>query len=956
MDAEQLSLGITKRMKAENLEMQRRNEALELENQNLKRQIVDVSDLSAKMQRIAEENIEATRSIKSLETENKELKEKLEIMVQKSSATNEQLEKAKREAEQAQLITHNNLQTQLNELKLENQKLSSQKAKSENELNTKVEQQEELIQKLKNELTSLFAAASLKYNTDIHDFDSMMRFLSIPQPATPDESRVLESPESIEMKDTIRELKKANRKLKAHIQESETQTQRQILALKKAHAKEQEDLKEKLALAQENGEMQAQKITELLQEKGDMNVANSKLSAQIEVLKSRTEPKPVVSPPRDSQFEQLAEKYETLKSSSRVLKQQMAASISRTTQLEEAKIALKTKLKSCDVELNEAKTEIAFLHQEKIDADAENTQLSEEIESLKQKIESQTREAKQMTSLINQYKREIEQRKISFEQCERVIAQQTNEIRSLQGDRNHVASLLQNCLQLQASMEREIVELRQAEQKAKEEKSQKKEEPTIPVRDFCCEILPEEISGRIRDIATNQTLKARGRVKQAITMIYQYFIERIQDLTDEIKEVRFAYKQKLSDFNRFFESLRAALPGYEITTTGGEFTISTYVKQLRAENQNLAKNVAEKDRDLSVILSTLDVDNAEEAVRAVEAWKLALGTMKKKVQTGRRHIKDVQRQCRFGIVKMKQRICEVEEDLHAKQSEISQKELENEELKARLAAAVKAAQDAATERERKECEARIEEMREKTNEQIKAEIEKRQIAENKCKDRKRQLNKIRQKYAEAVSQNQQRMLEIRELKVQKEVLVKSNKEKLQSQQDAMFERYEGTVQALKAKNSQFKASMDDLNETVSKLEMTKNSLETQNRDLSHQLRRCQLQSEAQRVEMEREREIVLSRAKAEGLNREVDMQEKIQKLQYEAEAAKKDTMTLVGRQFCSLFDVTEQFTEESFGVFVRKIRSEFERMTRLERNVRHLLGLGPNQSIEDALSCVLLKK
>ena len=66
MDAGALATGLAKRIKAENSELQIRNNSLELENQNLKRQLLELSSLSSKMQKIAEEKMEVTRSASAL--------------------------------------------------------------------------------------------------------------------------------------------------------------------------------------------------------------------------------------------------------------------------------------------------------------------------------------------------------------------------------------------------------------------------------------------------------------------------------------------------------------------------------------------------------------------------------------------------------------------------------------------------------------------------------------------------------------------------------------------------------------------------------------------------------------------------------------------------------------------------------------------------------------------------
>jgi hypothetical protein len=60
-------------------------------------------------------------------------------------------------------------------------------------------------------------------------------------------------------------------------------------------------------------------------------------------------------------------------------------------------------------------------------------------------------------------------------------------------------------------------------------------------------------------------------------------------------------------------------------------------------------------------------------------------------------------------------------------------------------------------------------------------------------------------------------------------------------------------------------------------------------------------------------------------------------------------------QFCSLFDVKNSLDDGNFESFVRKIRMKLDELLGLETRLRILLSIGPNQSIVDSVSLLLLR-
>lgn len=70
--------------------------------------------------------------------------------------------------------------------------------------------------------------------------------------------------------------------------------------------------------------------------------------------------------------------------------------------------------------------------------------------------------------------------------------------------------------------------------------------------------------------------------------------------------------------------------------------------------------------------------------------------------------------------------------------------------------------------------------------------------------------------------------------------------------------------------------------------------------------------------------------------------------------SKLQLMSYVGLQFPTYYNIEESFNETSFANFLKVIKEKFEKLLETEKNLRRLLSLNSNQSIEHVVSLLLL--
>ena len=189
-----------------------------------------------------------------------------------------------------------------------------------------------------------------------------------------------------------------------------------------------------------------------------------------------------------------------------------------------------------------------------------------------------------------------------------------------------------------------------------------------------------------------------------------------------------------------------------------------------------------------------------------------------------------------------------------------------------------------------------------------------------------------------------------ELKDQKRLM----KDRLMEERRNLETHYNQTSGLLQEENDTYKATLSDLNSSISTLEEEKQEKEAENSILQLKLQKISMQYNALNDEMQREKDIWQSQSKAQKLALESQYHDQIMNLKKQIAQSKRDLIAQIGLEFCSIFDVKSQINETNFEMFIRNIKKQLVSLLDQDHKIRSLLSLGPKQSIADAVELLML--
>jgi chromosome segregation ATPase len=178
--------------------------------------------------------------------------------------------------------------------------------------------------------------------------------------------------------------------------------------------------------------------------------------------------------------------------------------------------------------------------------------------------------------------------------------------------------------------------------------------------------------------------------------------------------------------------------------------------------------------------------------------------------------------------------------------------------------------------------------------------------------------------------------------------------RIQTERELLQRKFDQGVSVLQEKLTVLEVENKQLKHTATTTENACDRIRKQNDDLSLRLQAAEMRMASLVNDFEREKQLLISQTKTEMLAFENDYQGKLEECRAKIKEAKQNLIGFVTQQFCSLFKVNDLVDEPRFESFLHSVVNRVKELLRLDSNLRELLGLGPRQSIEDAVSTLLL--
>jgi chromosome segregation ATPase len=182
------------------------------------------------------------------------------------------------------------------------------------------------------------------------------------------------------------------------------------------------------------------------------------------------------------------------------------------------------------------------------------------------------------------------------------------------------------------------------------------------------------------------------------------------------------------------------------------------------------------------------------------------------------------------------------------------------------------------------------------------------------------------------------------------------KARIKGERDLLQRKSNSVISSLQEQVTVFQVENTKLNHSLATAEDQCSKLQKNNDDLSIRLQAAELRVNRITSDFEREKKVLISQSRTEFLATENEYQSKLEECRMKIKEAKRNLIGFVTQQFCSLFNVSEVIDESQFETFIHSVINRVRELLRIEVNLRGLLALGPKQSIEQAVSSLLLER
>lgn len=529
-------------------------------------------------------------------------------------------------------------------------------------------------------------------------------------------------------------------------------------------------------------------------------------------------------------------------------------------------------------------------------------------------------------------------------------------------------------------------------------------DPYIPSSAFVCTEFPDDLADLVNSLASKNNLRIIAKIKQILLVIVQYYNEQIIEIKNSMKNEREKYLKSnenfkdLTDFlinlfpqldldfengfkrtlKNYIETLQKAKDDYfKFKNSNHEYElnqtlpiqypqkVTLYSNQYPKENnkneseidpQKKSENftIDENERKAKIdLLRILDCDTINEARKKIVEIQEKFGKLANKLKKEKLKRKKISKEAIENENKLREQLETAKMSLNEIEQSASTLEIQKEGEKAAMANHI---EKVSIENEKLKDEvSRFEALKNQFQTEITEKYRRMQNIESQLLNKSKDLKNAIRAVDLLQQQVRKKDLEINDLRSKIKLTMKQNSEKVKNEREMMQNRFDQIVEPLKLKNNEFQNAVNDLNDTIASLETENFKLRKELNDKEIEYEKLTLFADSIKNEADHEKQLIESKSKAKMSAIEVEYRSKMDDFKWKIDQSKKDVMGLVGMQFCNLINLNDKIDENNFENFLKEVREMLEKLVKQDSNLRQLLCLGPNQSVEDAVSKLLLE-
>ncbi|OHT00559.1 hypothetical protein TRFO_07882 [Tritrichomonas foetus] len=175
-------------------------------------------------------------------------------------------------------------------------------------------------------------------------------------------------------------------------------------------------------------------------------------------------------------------------------------------------------------------------------------------------------------------------------------------------------------------------------------------------------------------------------------------------------------------------------------------------------------------------------------------------------------------------------------------------------------------------------------------------------------------------------------------------------EKSTKEKDALQSQLQATIEQYKNKNASLRQLLDKATEALTESDMKNREITSANNQLNSEKKHLLGQIEALKQEIVREKQLAETKLKAIQLSVDVQSQNKIEFELAKFDNEKRQIYSDVANAFKIYCDVRSQLDEVSLKNLLDNVSSELNRLSNQEKSLKTLLGIKPNENLEEAIS------
>ena len=976
-------------LQKENASLIQKNEQLNSDLLTLQKQFQSAVDVSSSFQNISKKNEDLSKQIRVANEEKEDLQRRLKIALQNIEELKDKLTNEEKRVNNNTFYEIEALKNKIEDERKQYQLQISQLQNKMSSIEHESQRKDIEIQKFNSDLQSIFQASKQYFNQNVDSIEALIYlFNSPPEKSEHSFSIVTESSyiDNIPNPMTEVEKKKIKRKIKS-------QMQKKILLEKQSIER---DLKQRLEAPyiQKISELNAaneelrNKIDRLTNENDSLKSnsfrtfeENSQLKIQMEFLKNDQKNKMINKMMNlNDHLKDVNSKLNASEQSNEILKKQVGSLMSKLQISENENQKLTKKFQKISINYEEISEE-----KEKVDQNNEvlghqNNELQSKIIQLTQRTNDLQTLVKQLQNSLNEKNIEAQQMLSQIESLEKTNTIQVEEIQTHQIQIENLSKMLKdesdkaNKLKILSQQLEENCKNLEESSKIAHQKLLKAKEPSdasliLPLSVWSIPELPNDLIQCVQEVVNNSTLQTPTKIRQVMSIICQYFISKDENNQNKINEMQNKENQFHENILNFSNFLQNLFPEIEenfdniIENNVLQMKISELISQIRSEIQNSLDYKNRFEKQALDILLILQVDSLEEGVHVINEMNNHINELEKYKE--KQSHKILQLKKRYEILKtdFSKQIKQIQESMQNRQNDINQVQEKNDNLSNKLNEANQIIEKNKSKFEQSARESKI------IYDTKIAEYEKKNLLLNEqINTKQKTINDLHEENAKLKNDYTKSINNIKLLRENKKKLshqiqelnskiatkeeehdqkIRTERNIFQSRIKEESERYRSELQSLTNLCDEMKAKLEEY-------ENTKSNLQMQINDLSLRLQKAELKYSTVVKESERDKLVISSQYKTEILQLKTHFQDELSEKDIQINEVKRNLMSNIALQFCSLFDANVEMNDTNFMLFIQSIKAKMTELISCESKLRSLLQIGPQQSIIDCVSRLLL--